>query len=123
MLEQSQLLKLLIPEYLYKGTEGLHWYSSDKPIEYNGVYLVQVMRDWEGDMPEFFPELSFTLSSKSTDTISLNPIRPRITKRYEEFPIFYEIFATNMRPQIGKFVFKIDRVGRIISKERIITRE
>lgn len=120
----SAFFKLLIPKYLYKGTQGEDWYLDGKPIEFNGFYVVQLMCNWGRDYPEFFPELSFPLSSKSLEnTISINPIRPRIPERYEEFPIFYEIFATNMRPQIGKLVFKIDRFGRVISKERIITRE
>lgn len=120
----SAFFKLLIPKYLYNGTQGEYWYLDDKPIEFNGSYVVQLMCNWGRDYPEFFPELSFPLSSKSLEnTISINPIRPLITERYEEFPIFYEIFATNMRPQIGKLVFKIDRLGRVISKERIITRE
>jgi len=116
--------KLLIPEYLYDTKRGEYWYLGDKTIEYNGSYVVVLMCNWGGqNKMEFFPELLFPLSSKSLDnTIYIKTLGPRIYESDVEFPIFYEIYATNMRPQKGKFLFKIYRVGRISGK-RMITLE
>lgn len=116
----SAHFKLLIPEYLYDTKQGFYWFLGNKPIEYNGFHVVALMCNWGGqNKMEFFPELMISLSSKShNNTIYIKVKRPPMNVSDVEFPIFYEIYATNMRPQKGKFLFKIYRVGRF-SKKRV----
>lgn len=116
----SAHFKLLIPQYLYDAKQGENWYLGNKPIEYNGFHVVVLMCNWGGqNKMEFFPELVIPLSSKSlSNTICIKVRRPRINVSDVEFPIFYEIYATNMRPQKGKFLFKVYGVGRV-SKKRV----
>jgi len=111
----SAHFKLLIPEYLYDIKQGDGWYLGKETIEYKGVYVVCLMYNWGGpNKMEFFPGLMMPLSSKSlSDTVCIKVIRPPIPEPFVEVPIFYEIYATNMKPRKGRFLFKIYRTGRI----------
>jgi hypothetical protein len=115
----SAHFKLLIPEYLYDTTQGEYWYLGNKPVEYKGVYVVVLTCNWRGqNNVEFFPKLTIPLSSKSlSNTICIKCLRGYL--ELAEFPIFYEIYATNMRPQKGKFIFKISHVGRVSKKSEV----
>jgi len=114
----SAHFKVFIPEYLYEGKQGVDWYLGNKLIEYEGFTVVALMCNWGGqNKMEFFPGLQFSLSSKALSNI----ICIKMAHRYldvVEFPIFYEIYATNMRPQKGKFIFKRSIIGRF-SRKRV----
>lgn len=108
--------KLFIPEDFFGYKQGENWLLGDKMgIKYKDEYVAVLMYNWRVPYnTELFPEFTVTLSSKLlSDTIALKNTCPKFEKGSIDIPIFYEIYTSNARPRKGKYIFTINRVGKI----------
>ena len=104
--------RLLIPLVLSSHTEGIEWQKADTTVYYAGNAMEVLYFNWGGPtrLP-FFPELLLTLSSRFTsDKIW---IKPPSTYGVSTWPIYYEIYATDMEPKKGKALLHVDVAGRL----------
>lgn len=106
----SAYFRLIIPKMIAANREVSLWrYEDDATYDSSKVVI---SLNWGSGDTEFFPGLSQTLASKSGPTLRLR------LETSMSHPIFYEIYATNMKPRKGKFLIKMGLAGRYeISKE------
>jgi len=104
--------RLLIPPKLSSRTEGIEWRKEDKTVFYAGNAMEMLYFNWGGPTKlPFFPELMIRLSSPlSSDKIWIK-LPPNSFNM--SWPIYYEIYATDMEPKKGKALLNVYVPGRI----------
>jgi hypothetical protein len=112
---QSAQFRVGIPRTINSTALGSAWYCD--PLAAWGAIEVTLWMINCGSMSrlEFFPGLELPLSSKSGP----NTLRLRLSGVLE-VPIFYEIYATNMKPKSGKFAIKGGSGVYEISREQAV---
>lgn len=104
--------RLLIPPRLSSHTEGIGWIKGDKIVFYAGTAMEMLYFNWGGPTKlPFFPELLISLSSPFIhDKIW---IKLPSNSFGVSWPIYYEIYATDMEPKRGKALLHVYTPGRL----------
>ena len=105
--------RLLIPPKLSSHTEGIEWKKADRTLFYAGNVVEMLYFNWGGPTKlPFFPELMLSLSAPSIrDKIWIKPLSSYGT--IVSWPIYYEIYATDMKPKKGKALLHVSAIGRL----------
>lgn len=105
----SAFIKFFIPTEFWGGFQGELWHLEKEPTIYNGIKVVALTCSLGASkQTELFPGLEIPISKYPSDTIcvKLNQVSA-YNPSPVEITVFYEVYATNMKPKREKSMLKI----------------